>query len=162
MAVGQASRIFAPCAGSYPGYNKPPVMIPGSVADNLVAPFSYEAAADDPPPELSALRQRLDSLLLHDIDLDDDANVLSVGQQQRLSLIRSLLVGPSFLLCDEPTSALDADSKDIVEAWLERVNMEHGIGVVLVTHLPFEPRQVQPRRYVMRGAAVTEVSGGFP
>ena len=135
-----------------------PVMLQGSVADNLTLAFRYKTAADTGPPERAALRQWLDSLLMKDVDLDDDATVLSVGQQQRLSLIRSLLVGPSFLLCDEPTSALDADSKHIVESWLERAHVERGIGVVLVTHMPFEPRLVKPRRYAMRGGAITEVS----
>ena len=137
-----------------------PVMLHGSVADNLTTAFRYKTAGDTRTPERGALRQWLDSLLMTDVDLDDDATVLSVGQQQRLSLIRSLLVGPSFLLCDEPTSALDADSKEIVETWLERAHVERGIGVVLVTHLPFELRQAQPRRYAMRGGAITEVSGG--
>jgi putative ABC transport system ATP-binding protein len=81
---------------------------------------------------------------------------LSVGQQQRLALIRTLLVEPDVLLCDEPTSALDADSKGVVDAWLERVNTERDIGVVLVSHLDFAPQQVQPRRYVVRGQRLEE------
>ena len=137
-----------------------PVMLQGSVADNLTLAFRYKTAGDTRTPERAALRQWLDSLLMEDVDLDDDATVLSVGQQQRLSLIRSPLVGPAFLLCDEPTSALDADSKEIVEIWLERAHVERGIGVVLATHVPFELRQVRPRRYAMRGGAITEVSRG--
>ncbi len=102
-------------------------------------------------PGDEVLRTWLDDLLLVDVALEADAGVLSVGQQQRLALIRTLLAGPEILLCDEPTSALDADSKGVVDAWLERANVERGIGIVLVTHLDFCPQTARIGSYVVRG-----------
>ena len=133
-----------------------PVMVPGSVRENLLYPFCFKALRGQASPCDKALRGWLDDLLLTTVQLDDKAAPLSVGQQQRLALIRTLLVEPDVLLCDEPTSALDADSKGVVDAWLERVNTERDIGVVLVSHLDFAPQQVQPRRYVVRGQRLEE------
>ncbi len=71
---------------------------------------------------------------------------LSVGQKQRLALIRNLLVKPEALLCDEPTSALDPQSREIVDNWLGRLNSERDVTVVLVTHLDQPPKQNHPRK----------------
>lgn len=68
----------------------------------------------------------------------------------------ALLVGPAFLLCDEPTSALDDASREVVQAWLERVNVEKGIGVVMITHLPFTPRRIRVRRLLLETGSLIE------
>jgi len=135
-----------------------PVVIPGSVADNLCFPFSFKIARKTSPPPSTELRRWLDDFLLDQVQLEDDASRLSVGQQQRLALIRILLVQPDFLLCDEPTSALDPQSKEIVEQWLERTNAEKKTGIVLVTHLDYIPRQVQLRRLALEDGALQEAA----
>ncbi len=128
-----------------------PVMVAGSVRENLYYPFIIKAQRGRELPGDEVLRTWLDDLLLVDVALEADAGVLSVGQQQRLALIRTLLAEPEILLCDEPTSALDADSKGVVDAWLERANVERGIGIVLVTHLDFCPQTARIGSYVVRG-----------
>jgi len=135
-----------------------PVVIPGSVADNLHFPFSFKLARGTSPPSPDELRRWLDDFLLDQVQLEDDASRLSVGQQQRLALIRILLIQPDFLLCDEPTSALDPQSKEIVEQWLERTHTDQGIGVVLVTHLDYTPRKIQPRCLILKDGVLQEVA----
>ena len=71
-----------------------PVMVTGSVRENLHYPFGFKAQRGRQSPGDEVLRTWLDDLLLADVALDDDAVVLSVGQQQRLALIRTLLVEP--------------------------------------------------------------------
>ena len=83
---------------------------------------------------------------------------LSVGQKQRIALIRTLLVKPEILLCDEPTSALDQQSKEIVEDSLERLNLEHGISIILVTHLDFALDRANSRRFLLQPDRLEEVS----
>jgi phosphate transport system ATP-binding protein len=60
------------------------------------------------------------------------ASRLSVGQQQRLCLARSLAVRPEVLLCDEPTSALDPVSSQTIEKKL--VELKKDYTIVIVTH----------------------------
>ena len=64
--------------------------------------------------------------------LKSPASKLSIGQQQRLCLARSLAVQPEVLLCDEPTSALDPISSQNVERTL--VALKHDYTIVIVTH----------------------------
>jgi phosphate transport system ATP-binding protein len=65
---------------------------------------------------------------------------LSVGQQQRLSLARTLAVQPEIILMDEPTSALDPRSTAAVEELILRLKERHTI--ILVTHDVAQARRV--------------------
>ena len=67
------------------------------------------------------------------------ADVLSVGEAQRMSLARALARHPECLVLDEPTSALDTASKAGIER-LVRSLADDGLTVVMVTH---EPRQAE-------------------
>lgn len=65
---------------------------------------------------------------------------LSVGQQQRLCLARTLAVEPEVILMDEPTSALDPKSTAAIEELMLRLKQRHSI--VLVTHNVEQARRV--------------------
>lgn len=57
---------------------------------------------------------------------------LSVGQQQRLCLARTLAIGSEVILMDEPTSALDPKATEAIEELIIRLGERHTI--LLVTH----------------------------
>jgi putative ABC transport system ATP-binding protein/lipoprotein-releasing system ATP-binding protein len=61
---------------------------------------------------------------------------LSGGEQQRVSIIRSLIMQPRYLFADEPTGNLDSVNGEIVMNILKNVNSEHGTTLILVTHEP--------------------------
>ena len=126
-----------------------PVTIEGTVRENLLLPFTVKAAGNAPPPNDDTLRQKLDAYLLNDVQLDDNATELSVGQKQRIALIRILLIAPSLLICDEPTSALDPESRSIVERELERINRETQTSVILISHVDFTPANTTPITYTL-------------
>lgn len=64
--------------------------------------------------------------------LRDDACNLSVGQQQRLAIARTLAGQPEVILMDEPTSALDSASTERLESTI--LSMRGHRTVILVTH----------------------------
>ncbi len=78
------------------------------------------------------------------------ADVLSVGEAQRMCLARSLARSPEALVLDEPTSALDTTSKGGIEA-LIRSLADGGLTVVIVTHDPRQARELADRVIEVRG-----------
>lgn len=60
------------------------------------------------------------------------ARGLSIGQQQRLCLARSLAVQPEYILADEATSALDPISSRTVEELF--VSLKEQYAIIMVTH----------------------------
>ncbi len=61
---------------------------------------------------------------------------LSGGEQQRVTIARSLANNPKLLLADEPTGNLDTKSSiEIIEIF-RKLNMERGQTIVMVTHSP--------------------------
>ena len=69
------------------------------------------------------------------------ARMLSLGEQQRLSLIRSLMLRPNLLLLDEPTANLDPASTKIIEDIILNLKMM-GIKIIFVTHNILQAKRI--------------------
>lgn len=66
--------------------------------------------------------------------VDYRVNQLSGGQKQRVAIARALVRNPRIILADEPTAALDrASGREVVEL-LQKLAMDQGCAILLVTH----------------------------
>jgi putative ABC transport system ATP-binding protein len=66
--------------------------------------------------------------------LAQKANLLSVGQQQRVAVARALFHQPEIIIADEPTSALDSDSRDDFIQLLLDQSQSTASTVLFVSH----------------------------
>lgn len=66
--------------------------------------------------------------------MDHFPNQLSGGEQQRVTIARSIANKPKILLLDEPTGDLDTRSTDVVMKILCDLNKKEGITMIMVTH----------------------------
>jgi len=63
-------------------------------------------------------------------------HALSVGEQQRVAVARSLANRPKILLADEPTANVDAANQDQMVELIRSTCQDEGVALILVTHAP--------------------------
>jgi putative ABC transport system ATP-binding protein len=74
---------------------------------------------------------------------------LSLGERQRVMIVRALSTDPRVVLADEPTGALDSERTTEVLGLLRSVTTERGIATLLVTH-DQEAARYADRVYTLR------------
>jgi len=137
-----------------------PYLFPGDVASNLrFGPAQRDVTMSD--DEIAGLLEKVGLAGF----AFQDVSVLSGGEQQRVSLARTLANQPEMLLLDEPTSALDEESKMGIEKLIVSLVQNHGLTCVMVTHDRDQARRMCQRvilleagRLIQSGTAV-EVLG---
>ncbi|MBS0634523.1 MAG: ABC transporter ATP-binding protein [Verrucomicrobia bacterium] len=83
---------------------------------------------------------------------------LSGGQKQRVSIARALSVKPKLLICDEPLSSLDISVVAQIILLLKKIQEEHGISYLFITHDLATLRYLAHRLLVLYLGRVMEVS----
>ena len=104
-------------------YNLMPVL---TAVENVELPLSSHGSTKE--------ARRLDAL----VGLADWAahvpDELSGGQRQRVTIARALVNDPAIVWADEPTGDLDSENAEEIVALMRRLNLEHGLTFLIVTH----------------------------
>jgi putative spermidine/putrescine transport system ATP-binding protein len=82
---------------------------------------------------------------------------LSGGQQQRVALARALVFRPRALLLDEPLSALDAGTRLTMRDEIRRIQREHAIATLHITHDQEEALSMADRVALMRQGRIEQI-----
>jgi ABC-type lipoprotein export system ATPase subunit len=106
-------------------------LLPGlNAIENVMLPLRYHKNGKDGKARAAAL---LDEVGLKD-RMHHRPDQMSGGEQQRVAIARSLINRPSLVLGDEPTGEVDSETSQQIVALMRRMNREHGVTFVLVTH----------------------------
>jgi len=121
-----------------------------TVAENI-------ALALDGNVEIGRIAEEARRLSLqYGLPLDPSAHVadLSVGERQRIEIVRTLLQNPELIILDEPTSVLTPQEADKLFETLEKLRGE-GRSVLYISHRLEEVQRICDRATVLRHGKVT-------
>jgi general nucleoside transport system ATP-binding protein len=128
-----------------------------SVAENIALALPPEAF------DLQALSKRITSVSrAYGLPLEPSATVadLSVGERQRIEIVRCLLQEPKLLIMDEPTAVLTPQEADQLFIVLERLARE-GCAVLYISHRLEEVKRLCHHATILRhGKVVADVDPG--
>ena len=106
-------------------------LLPGlSAIQNVMLPLRYHKNGKDGKARAAAL--------LEEVGLKDRMHhrpdQMSGGEQQRTAIARALINRPTLVLGDEPTGEVDSETSQQIVALMRRMNRDHGVTFVIVTH----------------------------
>jgi putative spermidine/putrescine transport system ATP-binding protein len=112
-------------------FQKPLLFPHMSIGDNVA--FGLRMRGVDKKTRKRRVSEMMDLVRLPGME-DRRPGQLSGGQEQRISLARSLITEPDILLLDEPLSQLDANLRIEMRDLIRQIQAELGITSVFVTH----------------------------
>ncbi len=112
----------------FQSYNLLPVL---RAVENVELPLLVRG--DDPKPARQKAVAALEAVGLGDQVMKKPAE-LSGGEQQRVSVARSLVNEPDIVFADEPTGNLDSETTAEVIHLMKRLHREKGLTFIIVTH----------------------------
>jgi len=89
-----------------------------------------------------------------DVEPERPVHSLSVGERQRIEIVRALLTNPQLLILDEPTSVLTPQAVDNLFVMLRKL-ADQGCSILYISHKLDEIRALCHRCTVMRAGKVT-------
>lgn len=86
-------------------------------------------------------------------------NEFSLGMKQRLGIALALLPNPDCIILDEPTNGLDAQGITEIRQLLQRLNQEHGVTLVISSHILSELQLLATRFvFINEGQIIADLS----
>lgn len=110
-----------------------PVLLPGSVRDNLAFPFTLQRYRQRRFDE-SYVREALQQLGKSKDFIERDGADLSGGEAQLVCLLRVIQLNPAVLLLDEPTAALDESSAQEVQQLVQSWQQHDQAAYIWISH----------------------------
>jgi general nucleoside transport system ATP-binding protein len=126
-----------------------------SVAENVALGLK---SSREPRLDLSLVSRRITELAqVYGLKIDPQAYVwqLSVGEQQRVEIIKALYRGAGLIILDEPTAVLTPQEVNDLFVTLKRMVAE-GHGLILISHKLHEVMAISDRVTVLRDGRVIE------
>ncbi len=134
----------------------------GSLSPRLsVGEIIAEGLAVHEPALAAAARQARVAAALAEVGLPADSverypHEFSGGQRQRIAIARAMVLKPRFVVLDEPTSALDMSVQGQIVELLRKLQADHGLGYLFISHDLKVVRAMAHRIVVLRGGRVVE------
>ena len=131
-----------------------------TVLEIVTEPFRIHGREAGIDLKKTALRKRAVALL-EEVGLEEAAlarypHEFSGGQRQRINIARALALRPFFLVLDEPVSALDVSVGAQIVNLLRRLQREHGLTYLFISHSMPLVRYLSTRIAVMERGGLVE------
>src|ERR1700694_3740471 len=123
-----------------------------SLFDNLTVAENVALGLDGKESfrDMSARLQQVSNVYGLPLDPNREVWQLSVGERQRIEIVRALMQNPKFLILDEPTAVLTPQEADQLFIVLDRLKAE-GRAVLYISHKLEEVKRLCDTATILRG-----------
>ncbi len=118
-----------------------PILLRDTVLNNIV--YGLKIRGELSRDSLNEVRDLLERFMIKHLE-NKKAHELSAGQAQLVSIIRALVLHPSFLVMDEPVSNLDRDRKRLLIKVLREYKNRLKMGLILSLHEDILLKDLEP------------------